>query len=85
MTNRIELRPAAVRDLAGVEKPWRLKIARKIDSLTLNPRPFGVEKLAGQDNRYRVRCGNYRIIYEIYDQSLLVLVVRLGHRREVYR
>jgi mRNA interferase RelE/StbE len=85
MTYRIELRPAAVRDLARVEKPWRLKIARKIDSLTLNPRPPGVEKLAGQDNRYRVRCGNYRIIYEMYDQELLVLVVRLGHRREVYR
>ena len=79
------MRPAAVRDLAKLEIPRRLKIVQKIDSLALNPRPPGVEKRAGRDNRYRVRNGDYRIIYEIYDQVLLVLVVRIGHRREVYR
>ncbi|AEB09544.1 type II toxin-antitoxin system RelE family toxin [Desulfobacca acetoxidans] len=85
MTYRVELRPAALRDLARVENPWRLKIARKIDALAANPRPPGVEKLAGSDNRYRVRSGDYRIVYEIHDRVLLILVVRIGHRREVYR
>ena len=50
-----------------------------------NPRPRGVEKLEGRENRYRIRVGDYRVIYEIHDEVLLVLVVRIGHRREVYR
>ena len=85
MTYRIELRPAAFRDLSKLDTPWRQKIAQKVDGLAANPRPSGVEKLKGQDNRYRLRLGDYRIIYEVRDQVLLVLVIRIGHRREVYR
>ncbi|PYM57636.1 MAG: hypothetical protein DMD79_20035 [Candidatus Rokuibacteriota bacterium] len=58
-------------------------MARKIDGLARDPRPSGVEKLAGSERLYRVRSGDYRIVYEIQDERVLVLVVRIGHRREV--
>ncbi len=82
---RIELKPSVERDLAALEKRDRLRVARKIDALAEDPRPAGVEKLGGEDDLWRVRAGNYRIIYAIRDDVLLVLVVRVGHRRDVYR
>lgn len=85
MTYRIEFRPAAFRDLARLDHAAREKIAAKIDSLGQDPRPPGVEELQRRDKRYRLRIGAYRVIYEIEDEVLLVLVVRIGHRREVYR
>jgi mRNA interferase RelE/StbE len=57
---------------------------QRIRALAAEPRPAGCEKLSGQE-RYRIRQGIYRIIYEIEDQSLIVLVVKVGHRREVYK
>lgn len=62
----------------------RQRIATRIGSLAENPRPIGVEKLSG-DDKYRIRQGNYRILYEIIDTDLIVTVVRIGDRREVYR
>jgi mRNA interferase RelE/StbE len=82
---RVELRPAALRDLRKLEFAVRRRIGAAIDELAQTPRPVGVEKLQGQENRYRVRVGEYRILYEIEDRALLILVVRVGHRREVYR
>ncbi|WP_336622327.1 type II toxin-antitoxin system RelE/ParE family toxin [Chlorogloeopsis sp. ULAP01] len=61
------------------------RIQRKIDKLANDPRPSGVGKLKNGENRYRVRVGNYRILYNICDDILLITVVRIGHRREVYR
>ena len=55
-----------------------------IDALKDNPRPFGSEKLSGVEETYRIRVGDYRILYEVHDDVLLVLVVEVGHRREVY-
>jgi len=60
------------------------RIMQRIHSLANDPRPAGCEKLSGQE-RYRVRQGIYRIIYEIEDERLLVLGVKVGHRREIYR
>jgi len=60
-------------------------VARKIDALSGDPRPPGVEKLRGAENLWRVRVGDYRIIYTVRDEVVLVLVIRIGHRREVYR
>jgi mRNA interferase RelE/StbE len=57
----------------------------EIDGLASEPRPHGVEKMSGEENAYRVRVGDYRIIYEIHDAFLIVVVIRGGHRREVYR
>ena len=85
MTYRIEFRPAAMRELAKLEASNRRRIAVTLESLGENPRSPGVEKLKGHDHRYCVRCGDYRIIYEIEDRVLIILVLRIGHRRQVYR
>jgi mRNA interferase RelE/StbE len=58
---------------------------RKLDALQEEPRPVGVEKLAGAENLYRVRVGDCRIVYAIRDRELVVIVIRIGHRREVFR
>lgn len=62
----------------------RARISARLFQLEANPRPQGAIKLAGQ-NAYRIRVGDYRIIYQIYDDHLLVTVIDVGHRREVYR
>ena len=82
---RVELRPAALRELHKLEPTIRRRIGAAIDQLAKTPRPVGVEKLQGQENRYRVWVGEYRIVYEVEDRVLLVLVIRVGHRRDVYR
>ena len=74
---RIELKPSAERDLAGLQRRDRVRVARKIDSLAGNPRPTGGEKLRGAENLWRVRVGDYRLIYTIRDEVLLLLVVRI--------
>ena len=61
------------------------RVLRKLNALEENPRPFGVEKLAGPEDLYRVRVGDWRIVYAIRDQELVVIVIRIGNRREVYR
>ena len=61
------------------------RVVRKLDALEENPRPFGVEKLTGPEDLYRVRAGDWRIVYAIRDRELVIIVVRIGHRREVYR
>jgi mRNA interferase RelE/StbE len=63
----------------------RRRIVERIGRLATEPRPNGAEKLAGYDNRYRVRQGNYRIVYLIDDSRLEVTVFKVGHRRDVYR
>jgi mRNA interferase RelE/StbE len=82
---RVELRPAALRELRKLEPTIRRRIGAAIDHLAKTPRPVGVEKLQGQENRYRVLVGEYRIVYAVEDRVLLVLVIRVGHRRDVYR
>ena len=61
------------------------RITRKLEELEDNPRPMGVEKLSGREDLYRVRVGDWRIVYAIQDQELIVLVVKVAHRQEVYR
>ena len=56
-----------------------------MDALAANPRPRGVKKLTGLDDLYRIRVADYRIVYQIQDDRLIVLVVRIGHRKDVYR
>lgn len=82
---RIELKASARNSLAKIPQPHRQRIATKINRLAENPRPRGVEKLAGKTPLYRIRVGDYRVIYEIRDAVLLVLVVRIGGRGDVYR
>ncbi len=63
----------------------RKRILTAIQRLAESPRPVGSEKLAGADLLYRIRVGDYRVVYEIVDDELLVTVIRVAHRREVYR
>ncbi len=80
----LTFRKSVARDLRPLPKQDVVRILRRIRSLADDPRPAGCEKLSGQE-RYRVRQGRYRIIYEIEDTRLTVLVVKVGHRREIYR
>ena len=61
------------------------RVLRKLNALEANPRPHGVEKMSGSENLYRVRVGDRRIVYAIRDRELVIVVVRIGHRREIYR
>lgn len=85
MTYDIEVSEAAKKYLRQISKIDAKKIGKKIDNLVKNPRPQGVEKLSGEENIYRVRSGDYRIIYQIEDKILHILVLKVGHRKEVYR
>lgn len=85
MSYRVEFTPSAARAFRKLPGPIQVRIAPRIDALAANPRPHGVEKMAGHDNRYRVRVGEYRVIYVISDGAHLVTVAVIGHRREVYR
>jgi mRNA interferase RelE/StbE len=67
------------------DESLKRRIAKALHVLEENPRPSGCVKLQGEDELYRVRVGDYRIVYQIRDASLVVLVVQIGHRREIYR
>lgn len=85
MTYRIELSPAAVRQLRRLDRTAQRRVQAAIELLADEPRPNGAKQLVGGAGEWRVRTGDYRIVYEIRDQVLLVLVVAVGHRREIYR
>ncbi len=86
MTHRVEVAPAAARQLRKLDPPARRRVQAAIELLADQPRPSGATKLAGgDDGEWRVRTGDLRIVYEIHDSVLLVLVVAVGHRREIYR
>ncbi|MGC8490877.1 MAG: type II toxin-antitoxin system RelE family toxin [Syntrophobacteraceae bacterium] len=73
----------AQKQLANISQPNRDRIIAAIRSLSDAPRPFGSRKLSGRD-AWRIRVGDYRVIYEINDDALVVLVVSIGHRRDIY-
>lgn len=85
MTYRIELSPAAARQLRKLDGPALLRVQAVVELLARQPRPVGAKKLVGGRGEWRVRTGDYRIIYEIDDGVLLVLVLAIGHRRDIYR
>lgn len=85
MAYEIQLTSRAQKSLKKLEKRVLAKIASIIDSLETDPRPNGVKKMKGHDNRYRVREGDYRVVYQIDDGKLLVLIIDIGHRKDIYR
>uniref|UniRef100_I2Q5W0 Addiction module toxin, RelE/StbE family n=1 Tax=Desulfovibrio sp. U5L TaxID=596152 RepID=I2Q5W0_9BACT len=85
MAYRIELTPAAGRDFKRLPESVRRRIAPRIDALADEPRPAGVLSLTGMHGYYRLRVGDYRVIYKVEDDHLLVLVIRVANRREAYR
>jgi mRNA interferase RelE/StbE len=82
---RLLIKPSAVEEIEAAPKKDRLRIVKRIQDLSSDPRPPGCEKLSGHDDKYRVRQGMYRIIYTISDVDLEVCIVKVGHRKEVYR
>jgi mRNA interferase RelE/StbE len=85
MPYTVQIKASALKALARLPRTDRLRIKARIDSLAAEPRPQGAVKLAGPEGLYRIRVGNYRVVYALSDAALVVLVVRIGHRREVYR
>ena len=85
MAHRIELTPRAKRDLKKLPGDARAKIQPHLDALALEPRPHGVSKLEDETNLWRIRVGAHRILFQVHDEILLVLVVKIADRREAYR
>lgn len=88
MTRRryeVVLSPKAEKQLDELPTPLRRRIAEAVEGLESNPQPHGVKKLTGAENLWRIRVGDYRIVYTIENDRLIVLVVKIGHRREIYR
>ena len=82
---RVLIKPSALKEIEAVRrKKDRQRVVRRIEGLADNPRRPGCQKLSGRD-RYRVRQGEYRIVCSIEDEELIVFVVKVGHRRDVYR
>lgn len=80
------MKASAAKEIDAIgQKRDRRRVVRRIGTLADDPRPPGCEKLVGPGNRYRVREGRYRIVYTIEDAQLVVWVVKVGHRKEVYR
>jgi mRNA interferase RelE/StbE len=80
----LRIKPSAVKELKGLAKKDRLRMADRIEALSGDPRPRGCEKLTG-GVRYRVRQGSHRVLYEVDDRDRVVTVVKIGHRSDVYR
>jgi len=80
----LRIKASAAKALEALPRNDRKKVARKMQELAHEPRPHGCEKLSGEE-KYRVRQGNYRVAYSIDDDGRNVLIVKIGHRREVYR
>lgn len=85
MNYRIQVDTSLEKVLKKIPHKDAKKIRDHIRALADTPRPHGVEKLSGEENLYRIRCGDYRIIYSIHDHILLILIVSVGHRKEIYR
>ena len=85
MRYRIEFKRSAAKALKSIPKRERIRIRDKIDSLSENLPDRTITKMKGDNPFHRVRVGNYRIIYEIHDEILLILVLKIGHRKDIYR
>lgn len=81
----ITYKPSAAKTLRKLDRQYQRAIITAIDALAHDPRPDGVKKLQGGEGEYRLRVGSYRVIYDVNDGELIILVLHLGHRKEVYR
>jgi mRNA interferase RelE/StbE len=84
-TYAVTILPSALGQLAELPRHDQKRVKERIDRLAVEPRPPGVKRLQGESDLFRLRSGNYRIIYSIENVRLIVLVIRIGHRRDVYR
>jgi mRNA interferase RelE/StbE len=82
---RIEITTQAAKQLAALEPLTMKRVAARIDALAVEPRPPSARKLATKEGFYRIRVGDYRVIYQVADRRILVTIIRIGHRRDAYR
>ena len=85
MLYTVDFRPSARKNLAKLPRRDQLRIVSAAEALRQEPRPSGAKKLVAEENLWRIRVGSYRVIYKIEDNKLLILVVKIGHRKDVYR
>lgn len=85
MTYSVEFSKVARKQFKKLPSDVQKRIETKIKDLAIKPRPNGVKKIQGEDNSYRVRVGDYRVVYDIFDDILLITVIRVKHRSQVYQ
>jgi len=85
MLYKVQFKPSAEKHFAKLAKVEQVKIFNAIELLAENPRPHGVKKLKSHSDLYRIRVGAYRVIYSIGNKLLLITVVKIGHRRDIYK
>jgi mRNA interferase RelE/StbE len=85
MTYEIEFSSKAEKQFKKLETSVQSRLARKIDNLSTEPKPAGYTKLSGEQDIYRIRAGDFRVVYTIKKTKLVVLILKIGHRREIYR
>ncbi|MDY6051390.1 MAG: type II toxin-antitoxin system RelE/ParE family toxin [Rothia sp. (in: high G+C Gram-positive bacteria)] len=81
----VTFKPSAAKELRKINKNDQTRSAKKIQELASNPYPPGIKKIVGGDGELRLRVGNYRVIYAVEEGRLIILVLTIGHRREVYK
>lgn len=84
-TFQIEWKPSAVRELKRIDRQVIPRIVAAVESLASEPYPSGVRKLRGGGHTFRIRVGDYRVVYEVFDSASAVQIVRVRHRSDVYR
>ena len=85
MAYEVTLKRSAVKDIHALDDPAYSRVRDAVDALQENPRPSGARKLRGQEHAWRIRVGDYRILYTVEEQQHAITVYRIKHRREVYR
>ncbi len=85
MAYSVQIKPSAAKDISKLPRNVQRRVGEALDGLATSPRPNGGVKLAGLADLYRVRVGDYRILYQIRDKELIILVVSVAHRKEAYR
>ena len=81
---KIVIKKSAAKEIEKIEKKDRIRIVEKIRSLMFDPYPAGSKKLSGQE-KYRIRQGNYRVLYQVINKELIISAVKVGHRRDIYK
>ncbi len=81
----IEFKASAKKELLKLPKTILKKLSVVIDDLANNPYPSGYKKLTGSDHTYRIRCGDYRVVYSVFDDRLIIHIIKIGHRKNIYK
>ncbi|MBS1775417.1 MAG: type II toxin-antitoxin system RelE/ParE family toxin [Bacteroidetes bacterium] len=85
MVYALQIKPSAQKEMAAIQRHEALKINKAILALANNPLPTGSKKLKATENKYRIRIGNYRVIYNIQSNILTILILKIAHRKEAYK